>query len=78
MPGCFMEYHKLRTRKSATSGGSAVMVPKHMTVEACHGLSHQITARIGILLHHSHILVHIEPCPRECASCAGGKQVTIP
>jgi NAD-dependent dihydropyrimidine dehydrogenase PreA subunit len=41
-----------------------------MTVEVGHALAHQITADIGKCLSHSHILVHIEPCPGGCESCA--------
>ncbi len=69
--GRFIEYHKLRTRKSGHIRhiDMHLVVPKRMTVEAGHTLSHHITADIGKRLAHSHILVHIEPCPGECASC---------
>jgi cation diffusion facilitator family transporter len=70
--GRFIEYHKLRTRKSGHIRhiDMHLVVPKKMTVEAGHALAHQITADIGKCLSHSHILVHIEPCPGMCESCA--------
>jgi cation diffusion facilitator family transporter len=68
----FIEYHKLRTRKSGHVRhiDMHLVVPKQMTVEAGHTLTHQITADIERCLAHSHILVHIEPCPGGCESCA--------
>jgi len=70
--GRFIEYHKLRTRKSGHIRhiDMHLVVPKQMTVEAGHELAHQITADIENNLAHSQILVHIEPCPGECDSCA--------
>lgn len=67
-----IEYHKLRTRKSGHIRhiDMHLVVPKKMTVEDGHTLSHQITADIEQCLAHSHILVHIEPCPGECKTCA--------
>ncbi|QEM70179.1 cation transporter [Geobacter sp. FeAm09] len=68
----FIEYHKLRTRKSGHIRhiDMHLVVPKQMTVEAGHTLSHQITADIEQCLPYSHILVHIEPCPGGCERCA--------
>jgi cation diffusion facilitator family transporter len=70
--GRFVEYHKLRTRKSGHVRhiDMHLVVPKQMTVEAGHTLTHRITADIEQCLPHSHILVHIEPCPEKCESCA--------
>ena len=68
----FIEYHKLRTRKSGHIRhiDMHLVVPKQMTVEAGHALAHQITADIEKCLAHSHILVHIEPCASDCVKCA--------
>lgn len=70
--GRFIEYHKLRTRKSGHVRhiDMHLVVPKQMTVEAGHALTHQITADIEKSLSHSIILVHIEPCPDGCELCA--------
>ncbi len=70
--GSFIEYHKLRTRKSGHTRhiDMHLVVPKQMTVEVGHALSHQISADIEGCLAYSHILVHIEPCPGGCELCA--------
>jgi cation diffusion facilitator family transporter len=67
----FLEYHKLRTRKSGhlRHVDMHLVVPKLMTVEKGHKLSHQISADIEKRLDHSHVLVHIEPCEGECDGC---------
>jgi cation diffusion facilitator family transporter len=69
--GRFIEYHKLRTRKSghARHIDMHLVVPKLMTVEAGHTLSHQIIAEIQKCLPYTCILVHIEPCQRDCHGC---------
>ncbi|NVN98069.1 MAG: cation transporter [Geobacteraceae bacterium] len=78
--GRFIEYHKLRTRKSGHIRhiDMHLVVPKQMTVEDGHSLSHQIMADIGIRLPHSIILVHIEPCPGGCPECAAQCPKTSP
>lgn len=67
----FLEYHKLRTRKSGhiRHVDMHLVVPKLMTVEKGHSLSHQISADIEKRLDHSHVLVHIEPCHGQCDGC---------
>jgi cation diffusion facilitator family transporter len=67
----FLGYHKLRTRKSGHIRhiDMHLVVPKLMTVEKGHNLSHQISADIESRLDHSHILVHIEPCQGHCDGC---------
>lgn len=69
--GSFIEYHKLRTRKSGHTRhiDMHLVVPKQMTVEAGHALSHRISSEIEACLPYSHILVHIEPCPGGCELC---------
>ncbi|MDD5758625.1 MAG: cation diffusion facilitator family transporter [Desulfobulbaceae bacterium] len=68
----FLEYHKLRTRKSGHIRhiDMHLVVPKQMTVEVGHHLSHQISADIENRLDYSHILVHIEPCKGVCDGCS--------
>ncbi|NVN93310.1 MAG: cation transporter [Desulfuromonadales bacterium] len=70
--GRFIEYHKLRTRKSGHIRhiDMHLVVPRQITVEAGHILSDEITADIKKCLLHSQILVHIEPCPGSCETCA--------
>jgi len=66
-----LEYHKLRTRKSGhiRHVDMHLRVPKLMTVEMGHNLSHQISADIESKLAHSHVLVHVEPCKGQCDAC---------
>lgn len=70
--GKFIEYHKLRTRKSGHIRhiDMHLVVPRQMTVEAAHTLGDEITAEIKLRLPYSHILMHIEPCPGGCDLCA--------
>jgi cation diffusion facilitator family transporter len=70
--GRYIEYHKLRTRKSGHVRhiDMHLVVPKQMTVDAGHALAHEISADIEKCLAHSHILVHIEPCESDCVQCA--------
>lgn len=70
--GEFIEYHKLRTRKSGHVRhiDMHLVVPRQITVEAGHALAHRITAEIGKKLEYSQTLVHIEPCSVGCQSCA--------
>lgn len=70
--GRYIEYHKLRTRKSGHIRhiDMHLVVPRHMTVEDGHTLSHQIMADIEKCLPNCWILIHIEPCPGACPQCA--------
>lgn len=67
-----IEYHKLRTRKSGHIRhiDMHLVVPRQMTVESGHALSHEISEDIEKHLPYSHVLVHIEPCPGGCERCA--------
>lgn len=72
--GLFLDYHKLRTRKSGhvRQIDMHLVVPKLLTVEAGHALSHCIIDEIKKRLPNSQVLVHIEPCSGECPDCANG------
>ncbi|OQX16098.1 MAG: cation-efflux pump [Desulfobulbaceae bacterium A2] len=67
----YIEYHKLRTRKAGHIRhiDMHLVVPRLATVQEGHALAHSITADIERALPHSHILVHIEPCPGGCEDC---------
>lgn len=67
-----IEYHKLRTRKSGHIRhiDMHLVVPRQMTVESGHALSHEISEDIEKNLPYSHVLVHIEPCPGGCERCS--------
>jgi cation diffusion facilitator family transporter len=70
--GRYIEYHKLRTRKSGhiRQIDMHLVVPKQMTVEQGHALGHEIAAEIKQCLPNSQVLVHVEPCPGGCPVCA--------
>ena len=66
-----LEYHKLRTRKAGHIRhiDMHLVVPKQMSVESGHALSHQISRAIEQRLSYSYILVHVEPCLKHCDDC---------
>ncbi len=67
----YLEFHKLRSRKSGHIRhiDMHLVVPKLMTVEMGHKLSHQISGEIEKRLPYSIVLVHIEPCEEQCDAC---------
>ena len=69
--GQFREYHKLRTRKSGNVRhiDMHLVVHKTMTVEAGHTFTHALTREIADRLPNSQVLVHVEPCHGNCATC---------
>ena len=62
---------ELRTRKAGhvRQIDMHLVVPKGITVEEGHALSHDIIREIEDRLPHSQVLVHIEPCGAECEGC---------
>jgi len=76
----FVEYHKLRTRKSGHTRhiDMHLVVPKQITVEDGHALSHRICSDIENRLPYSHILVHIEPCLLSCDGCGMSSRYGCP
>jgi cation diffusion facilitator family transporter len=75
----YLEYHKLRTRKSGHTRyvDMHLVVPKRMTVEVGHHLSHDITDDIEARLAYSQILVHIEPCESDCEGCDVCQEIVL-
>ncbi len=67
----YLEYHKLRTRKAGHVRhiDMHLVVPRMATVQEGHALAHAISADIEQALPHSHILIHVEPCPGGCDEC---------
>jgi cation diffusion facilitator family transporter len=67
----FVEYHKLRTRKSGNIRyiDMHLVISKTISVEDGHALCHSIADKIRKRLPHSQVLVHIEPCNGDCDSC---------
>ena len=67
----FVEYHKLRTRKSGNLRyiDMHLVISKTTSLEDGHALCHSIADKIRKKLPHSQVLVHIEPCNGDCVNC---------
>jgi cation diffusion facilitator family transporter len=67
----FVEYHKLRTRKSGNVRyiDMHLVISKTTSLEESHDLSHSIADKIRKKLPYSEVLVHIEPCNGDCNNC---------
>lgn len=68
--GKYLEYHKLRTRKSGAERhiDLHLVVPKNFSVADGHHLAGRIKAEIRGKLPNAHVLIHIEPCA-DCSNC---------
>ena len=69
--GEYLEYHKLRTRKSGAERhiDLHVVVPQSYSVADGHHLAGKIKAEIMAKLPNAHVLIHIEPCNNCCPDC---------
>lgn len=67
----FLEYHKLRTRKSGNVRfiDMHLVISKTTSVQNSHTLCHAIAGKIRKRLPYSQVLVHIEPCSGNCDNC---------
>ena len=67
----FVDYHRLRTRKTGPNRelDLHVTVPSTMSVEDSHALVEAIEAEIRQALPRSTIVVHVEPCDGKCDTC---------
>jgi cation diffusion facilitator family transporter len=69
--GELVGFHSLRTRKA----GSERYIELHMimardaSVERAHKLCDHLEEEIKSRLPHSDVMIHVEPCDRECDSC---------
>ncbi len=70
--GEYVEYHKLRTRKSGHLRyiDMHIVLPKMMSIEDGHNFSHEIAGIIAGRLENSHVLIHTEPCVGDCINCS--------
>lgn len=68
--GEFLEYHKLRTRKSGAERhiDLHLVVPNGLSVADGHHLAGKIKAEIREQLPNAYVLIHIEPC-NNCPDC---------
>ncbi len=67
----FIDYHRLRTRKMGAERqvDLHVTVPSEMSVSESHSLVEQLEREVREALPGSTVVVHVEPCGRECESC---------
>ena len=67
----FVDYHRLRTRKVGAERqvDLHVTVPRGMTVIDSHSLIERLESEIREALPGSTIVVHVEPCEKDCESC---------
>ncbi len=67
----FVEYHKLRTRKTGADRQVDLHVtfPRDMTVVDSHRLVERMEREIRDALPRCTVVVHVEPCAKDCESC---------
>ena len=67
----FVDYHRLRTRKVGAERqvDLHVTVPRDMTVIDSHSLVEKLEGEIREALPRCTVVVHVEPCEKDCESC---------
>lgn len=68
----FVEYHKLRTRKSGSERyiDLHLVVPRSSPIKKVHTLCEHIEEDMRCQLPGVHVLIHTEPCGKYCEECA--------
>lgn len=68
----FQEFHKLRTRRSGAERhvDLHLVVCRHQTMQEAHELAHNIEDEIQLRSPKAQVLIHQEPCERECFGCS--------
>ncbi|MFC2067017.1 cation diffusion facilitator family transporter [Chloroflexota bacterium] len=69
--GEIVGFHQLRTRKSGRQRyiDLHVLMPKYASVEHAHRFCDYLEQDIGDKLHHTSVIIHVEPCGDECNQC---------
>lgn len=67
----FIDYHRLRARKTGAERQMDlhVTVPKDMSVSDSHDLVERLEREVRKALPGCTVVVHVEPCGKECESC---------
>jgi cation diffusion facilitator family transporter len=75
----FVEYHKLRTRKSGSDRyvDLHLVVPKDKHIDAVHSLCDRIEEDMRSSLSGIHVLIHTEPCRARCEEFEGQEAYDI-
>ncbi|MDD3653738.1 MAG: cation diffusion facilitator family transporter [Desulfotomaculaceae bacterium] len=75
----FIEFHKLRTRKSGSQRyvDLHLVVPADMEINRAHQICDQIEEELHSNLFDTQVLIHTEPCRENCLECnqSGLRQV---
>ena len=74
----FIEFHDFRSRKAGSERhiDLHLVVPHSKPVQEVHELCDQIEENIKKLFPSSQVLIHIEPCNKECADCISNDNCT--
>ena len=67
----FVEFHKMRTRRAGPERyvDLHLVLPGHLAVEQAHDICDRIEADITRQLAYIHVLIHAEPCGKNCPDC---------
>jgi cation diffusion facilitator family transporter len=65
-------FHQLRTRRSGYQRyiDLHLVVPQNFSVAEAHGITEHLEQDIRRKLPHTSMIVHIEPCERNCGECS--------
>jgi divalent metal cation (Fe/Co/Zn/Cd) transporter len=68
----YCNYHNLRTRRSGNVKyiDLHLVVPENMHVKEAHDACDAIETSLEDKLKNSEVLIHLESCEEECASCS--------
>jgi cation diffusion facilitator family transporter len=67
----FVDWHRLRARKTGSERqlDLHVTVPSAMSVSESHALVEAMESEIRLKLPKSTIVIHVEPCEKDCETC---------
>lgn len=70
--GRYVEYHDLRTRMAGSERHVDLHLVMHrrLSFNAVHDLCDEIEAAMGADFPGAHILIHPEPCEKDCPTCS--------
>ena len=68
----FVDIHELRTRRSGKIKhiDLHLTAPEKMTIKEYHEVCDRIEKEIDALLKNTDVLIHVEPCLKECPKCS--------
>lgn len=69
--GEIVGFHKLRTRRAGRQRqvDLHLVMPKDVSLEKAHLLCDRLERDIADRLHHTDVVIHVEPCGEECDQC---------